>query len=108
MPALAVTVFDCVFMGFSQPKLGNFTIPIGEIMHEKAQRRAEELATAKHIATHLEMLLEGKSKEDVKKSFGTLDDFSGNKELVKIGAINDSGEEEKVEIEEVEMNFEDE
>ena len=46
-------------MGFSQPKLGNFTIPIGEIMHDRLNRRAFKLKTANYICEKLEGVLDG-------------------------------------------------
>lgn len=32
-PSLTCTVYDQVFLGFSQPQVGTFTIPLGQIMH---------------------------------------------------------------------------
>jgi len=40
-PALSCAVYDQVFMGFSQPLLGTFTIEIGRIMQQKRAERAE-------------------------------------------------------------------
>ena len=58
-PALSVSVFDCVFMGFSQPKLGNFTIPIGEIMHDRMARREFTLKHARYMGEKLQAVLDG-------------------------------------------------
>lgn len=38
-PRLACAVFDCIFRGWSQPLIGNFDIPIGELMLELAAER---------------------------------------------------------------------
>ena len=41
-PRLSCQVYDCIFAGFSQPIIGNFTIPIGDLIHElKAERSTE-------------------------------------------------------------------
>jgi hypothetical protein len=32
-PRLACTVYDSLFAGFTQPIIGNFVIPIGDLMH---------------------------------------------------------------------------
>ena len=32
-PRLACSVFDNLFRGYSQPLIGNFSLPIGELMH---------------------------------------------------------------------------
>ena len=41
-PRLACTVYDTIFAGFSQPIIGNFVIPIGELMHELIEERRRE------------------------------------------------------------------
>ena len=38
-PRLSCQAYDTVFAGFSQPIIGNFTIPIGELMVELANER---------------------------------------------------------------------
>lgn len=44
-PKLLVTVHDYVFSGFSQPLLGSFTIPLGELVDRlKEERERETLA----------------------------------------------------------------
>lgn len=42
-PTLACTVFDNVMFGGSQPHLGTFTIPIGDIIIDIAQQREAEM-----------------------------------------------------------------
>lgn len=42
-PRLSCQVYDQVFAGFSQPIIGNFTIPIGELIHELAAERKAEI-----------------------------------------------------------------
>ena len=45
-------MYDQVFAGFSQPIIGNFTIPIGELIHElAAERKAETIALRTMVKT---------------------------------------------------------
>lgn len=39
-PNMTCTVHDQVFMGMSQPTIGSFHIPIGDIMHEQNKMKA--------------------------------------------------------------------
>lgn len=48
-PALSCTVYDQVFLGFSQPIVGTFTIPLGEIMTAQKAERKETIREAKKI-----------------------------------------------------------
>ena len=41
-PRLACSTYDQIFKGWSQPLIGNFTLPIGELMHSLAEERTEE------------------------------------------------------------------
>jgi len=41
-PKMSCSVFDSVVMGFSQPLIGTFTIPIGKLMHDLARERISE------------------------------------------------------------------
>ena len=43
-PRLSCQVYDCIYTGFSQPIIGNFTIPIGELMHDLKKERDTETA----------------------------------------------------------------
>lgn len=105
-PALAVTVYDQIFMGFSQPKLGNFTIPIGEIMHDNLNKRAFALKTANYIIEKLEAVLDGSETglpDVTPEAIRALEEAgagpSGN-------AINGSDDGEEAKIDDVEMDFE--
>jgi len=42
-PRLTCQVYDCIFTGWSQPMIGTFTIPIGDLMHELAAERKTEI-----------------------------------------------------------------
>ena len=51
-PRLSCQVYDTVFAGFSQPIIGNFTIPIGDLIHElAAERKAETKALEAMVET---------------------------------------------------------
>lgn len=43
-PRLACGVFDNIAMGLSQPLIGNFTIPVGDLMRALLKERREETA----------------------------------------------------------------
>ena len=49
-PRLQCTVYDYIFKGlFSQPMLGPFIIPIGDLIQDLIQEREEETAAIEHI-----------------------------------------------------------
>jgi len=41
-PKMSCSVFDSVVMGLSQPLIGTFSIPIGQLMHDLAAERSSE------------------------------------------------------------------
>jgi hypothetical protein len=41
-PRMACSVFDNIAMGLSQPLIGTFTIPVGDLMHDLIRERKEE------------------------------------------------------------------
>jgi len=120
-PALSVTVFDCVFMGFSQPKLGNFTIPIGEIMHDRMARREFTLKHARSMGEKLQAVLDGRDpaevvSEEVNDHAKAHNEEAKDEEGVSIAggpAINGSDDGENgaligaVDEDEIQMDFED-
>ena len=53
-PRLSCQVYDCIFTGFSQPIIGNFTIPIGELMHDLKRERDEETAALEKMVKALD------------------------------------------------------
>ena len=59
-PALSCTVYDQVFLGFSQPVVGTFTIPLGTIMQDCRRNNAELLRKAKEIIEALKTKIEGR------------------------------------------------
>lgn len=60
-PSLSCTVYDQVFLGFSQPVVGTFTIPLGEIMQNCWKERKEILITADQIITNLKAKISGQA-----------------------------------------------
>lgn len=57
-PKLACEVFDHVCKGLSQPKIGSFTIPIGDIMHQQSAERRALLELADNSLEFLRQLAE--------------------------------------------------
>jgi hypothetical protein len=43
-PRLSCAVHDYIFKGFSQPMIGSFIIPVGDLIHALIAERAEETA----------------------------------------------------------------
>lgn len=41
-PRMSCSVFDNIAMGFNQPLIGTFVIPIGDLMHALAKERIDE------------------------------------------------------------------
>jgi len=57
-PRLSCQVYDNIFKGFgNQPLIGNFTIPIGDLMADLKNERATELAAIERIVTALEEII---------------------------------------------------
>ena len=58
-PRLSCQVYDCIFTGFSQPIIGQFTIPIGELMHDLKQERDTEIAALRKVVDSLDKIADG-------------------------------------------------
>lgn len=72
-PRLACAVFDCIFRGWSQPLIGNFDIPIGQLMLDLAEERATETQVIVDISEEIEKMLTGETKEeDIPISYGPI------------------------------------
>jgi len=57
-PRLSCQVYDNIFKGFgNQPLIGNFTIPIGDLMASLKEERSTELASIERIVTALEEII---------------------------------------------------
>jgi len=61
-PRLSCQVYDQVFAGFSQPIIGNFTIPIGELIHELAAERKEEITALRTMIKTLDKIAAGEER----------------------------------------------
>ena len=58
-------MYDQVFLGFSQPVVGNFTIPLGKIMQDCNHNNAELLRKAKEIIEALKAEIEGRESQGI-------------------------------------------
>lgn len=58
-PRMAVTVFDSIAMGLRQPTVGNFTIPIGDLMHELIKEREDEMNELENVLLKLDKMIKG-------------------------------------------------
>ena len=58
-PRLSCQVYDCIYTGWSQPIIGNFTIPIGTLIHDLKRERDEETAALEKMVTALEKIAKG-------------------------------------------------
>ena len=52
-PSLSCDCFDYVFMGFSQPLIGTFTIPVGALKSKTEHKREEDLGVCDEIIAFL-------------------------------------------------------
>lgn len=64
-PRLSCQVYDQVFAGFSQPIIGNFTIPVGDLMHELARERKAELGQLKKMVETLNKVADGEERASI-------------------------------------------
>ena len=58
-PRLQCTVHDYIFRGFSQPMIGSFIIPVGELIQKLAKERSEELGAIQYIVEQLDLIMKG-------------------------------------------------
>lgn len=58
-PRLSCSVFDNIAMGLSQPLIGTFVIPVGDLMHDLARERAEETAALEEVVLLVRKLVTG-------------------------------------------------
>ena len=52
-PRMACTVYDSVMFGLSQPTIGTFIVPIGDLIKELAEERKRETEALEHIVVRL-------------------------------------------------------
>jgi hypothetical protein len=58
-PVLQCSSYDNIFMGFNQPLIGTFTIPIGQLMQDLRKERKEETEAIAHIIEELDKIIRG-------------------------------------------------
>lgn len=56
-PRLACTVYDYIFKGFSQPMIGTFVIPIGDLIFKLKDERERETAAIDYILQELDKII---------------------------------------------------
>jgi len=64
-PRLSCQVFDCIFTGFSQPLIGNFIIPIGQLLHDLIQERFVEMKALKKVVKELKEIEEDRARASI-------------------------------------------
>ena len=64
-PSLACDVYDYVYMGFSQPLIGTFEIPVGAIKTKTEKKRVESIAIIDDILNFLRTQIM-KSQDELK------------------------------------------
>lgn len=53
-PSLSCDVYDYVFMGFNQPLIGTFTIPVGALKTKTEKKHADDLSLCSEILAYLQ------------------------------------------------------
>ena len=61
-PRLSCQVYDCIFTGWSQPLIGNFVIPVGDLIHELAAERKSEIAALEKMVKTLDSIADGEER----------------------------------------------
>jgi hypothetical protein len=52
-------VHDNIFKGFSQPLMGSFVIPVGDLIHALIEERRSETAAIQYIIDELDNIAKG-------------------------------------------------
>jgi hypothetical protein len=58
-PRMSCSVFDNIAMGLSQPLIGTFVIPIGDLMHALAKERIEETEALEVVVQQVRKFVSG-------------------------------------------------
>lgn len=75
-PRLSSTVHDYIFRGFSQPTIGAFIIPIGDLIFRLREERREETGMIEYIVNELDKIMKDQGvvsyniQEEVKDKVG--------------------------------------
>ena len=64
-PSLACDAYDQVFIGFSQPLIGTFSLPIGDLKSEYENERKVDIEECDRIIDYLQEQM-GKTPEQIK------------------------------------------
>jgi hypothetical protein len=83
-------VYDYIFRGWNQPIIGNFVLPIGDLMRDLKKERQEETAVIRDINQKLQGILD-QDPSLIVKSYSTNinatlveeDDYSDNEDIQK-------------------------
>lgn len=66
-PKMSCSVFDSVVMGLSQPLIGTFTIPIGQLMHDLAAERIRETESLEEVVQTIKKMSQSQYLVDAVK-----------------------------------------
>ena len=66
-PKMSCSVFDSVVMGLSQPLIGTFTIPIGQLMHDLAAERLSETEALEEVVATVKKMSQSQFLVDAVK-----------------------------------------
>lgn len=58
-PRMSCSVFDNIAMGLSQPQIGCFVIPIGDLMWDLARERKEESEALAYVVSEIKKMVAG-------------------------------------------------
>ena len=58
-PRLSCAVYDNIAMGLNQPLIGNFVIPIGDLMHALAKERIAETEALVSVVEQVKKFVNG-------------------------------------------------
>lgn len=58
-PRMSASVFDNIAMGLSQPLIGTFVVPIGDLMHDLRKEREEETAALAEVVKQVRQFVMG-------------------------------------------------
>ena len=58
-PRLSCAVYDNIAMGLNQPLIGNFVIPIGDLMHALAKERIAETEALESVVMQVQKFVSG-------------------------------------------------
>lgn len=82
-PRLAVTVYDSIAMGFSQPIIGNFVIDVGNLMLSLRKEREDETEDLRKVVTQLKKICSGEALTISMRNMLTKKVEETQKEMVK-------------------------